>query len=125
MAGQALALVPAGIGGAGESQELHGLAHPAAAGGSEWNHGLSREIGALQKGLDDAGRLIPPDGKAHKHRIVIRQPRGLRHGRAALGVVHLHAAAAFGVVPVQIGCSVGRLGTNFEEKTGLPLRNPL
>ena len=56
-----------------------------------------------------------PDGEAHKHRIVTRQPRGLRHGRAALGVVHLHAAAAFGVVPVQIGSGVGRLGTNFEE----------
>ena len=64
MAGQALALVPAGIGGAGGSQELHGLAHAAAAGGSEGNHGLAGEIGALQKGLDDAGRLIPPDGKA-------------------------------------------------------------
>lgn len=63
MAGQALALVPAGIGGAGGSQELHGLAHAAAAGGSEGDHGLAGEIGALQKGLDDAGRLIPPDGK--------------------------------------------------------------
>lgn len=64
MAGQALALVPAGIGGAGGSQELHGLTHAAAAGGSEGNHGLAGEIGALQKSLDDAGRLIPPDGKA-------------------------------------------------------------
>ena len=49
-------------GGAGGSQELHGPAHAAAAGGSEGNHGLAGEIGALQKGLDDAGRLIPPDG---------------------------------------------------------------
>ena len=32
-----------------------GLAH--AAGGSEGDHGLAGEIGALQKGLDDAGRL--------------------------------------------------------------------
>lgn len=65
MAGQALALVPAGIGGAGGSQELHGLTHAAAAGGSEGNHGLAGEIGALQKGLDDAGRLIPPGMSAN------------------------------------------------------------
>ena len=63
MAGQALALVPAGIGGAGGSQELHGLAHAAAAGGGKGHDALAGKIAGGQKRFDDARGLIPPDGE--------------------------------------------------------------
>ena len=47
-----------------------GLAHTAAAGGSKRNDGFAHQVMALQKGVDDRGRNIPPDGKTDIHNII-------------------------------------------------------
>ena len=91
-------------------------AHAAAAGGGKGDDGLARKVVAFEERLDDARGLIPPDGKAHEHRVVLRHIRDLaRDGGAALGVLHLDGAAALFIHPVQIGSGVGRLGRDLEE----------
>ena len=91
-------------------------AHAAAAGGGKGDDGLARKVVAFEERLDDARGLIPPDRKAHEHRVVLRHIRDLaRDGGAALGVLHLDGAAALFIHPIQIGSGVGRLGRDLEE----------
>lgn len=66
------------------------------------------EAVALQKGVDDVRRNIPPDGEADEYGVIfvhIRQPLG--NGGAGGGVIHFDAAAAVFVHPVEVGVRIG------------------
>ena len=88
----------------------------AAAGGVKGDDGLARKVVAFEERLDDARGLIPPDGKAHEHRVVLRHIRDLaRDGGAALGVLHLDGAAALFIHPVKVLGRVGRDGFDLKK----------
>ena len=94
-AGQALAGKPARLGRAARAQDFFGAPHAAAARRGEGHHRLAGEVVAFQERVHDGGRHVPPDGKAHEHRVVgVHALHAVGYGRARGGVVHLHAAAA-------------------------------
>ena len=93
-----------------------GLAHAAAAGGGKGDDLLARKIAALQERADDGRRNVPPDGEADKNGVVSAEIRGhSRDGGAGLQVVHLHAAAAVLVHPVEVRLRVGNGGLDLEK----------
>ena len=60
-------------------EACEGLAHAAAAGGGEGDDSLAGQVAALEEGIDDRRRDIPPDGEADEDRVVAGKVR------AALG----------------------------------------
>lgn len=65
---------------------------------------------ALDEGVDDAWGLVPPDGVAEQHHLVLAEVYGrVLDGWAALRVLHLQGAARLLVVPVEVVGGVGAL----------------
>ena len=84
------------------------LPQTAAAGSGKQDDGLPGEIIAFQKGADDMGRGVPPDGEPQVDAVIARHIRRMvRQRRAGGRVVHLHRTAGAFVLPVQIGAGVG------------------
>ena len=96
-------------------QFLH-LAERARSGGAEHADALAGEVACLEEGLDNARRLVPPDGEAQQHRCIARQiGHGARHGGTGRGIVVFLGAAAQLVGPVQVLGAVGLGRDNFIE----------
>ena len=69
---------------------------------------LSGEVIALNKGIDDRRCDVPPDRKADINNVIfVHTVKALRNFRTRSRVVHLDAAAAVAVVPVEICTHVG------------------
>ncbi len=95
---------------------LVGAAHAAAAGGGEGDDGLAGQVAALEEGIDDRRRDIPPDGEADEDRVVAGKVR------AALGdlrpggrILHLDGAAGLLVHPVEVGFGIGDLRPDLKQ----------
>ena len=113
-AAEDLALDKLCVGAAGR-ELLERFTHAGAAGGRKEDDGLAGEIVALEEGVDDGRRNVPPDREADEHDVVLGHVVALGcDGGAGRGIVHLDGAAGALVHPVQIGGLVGDRGLDLE-----------